>query len=508
VAAVLPSIESVRAERARRSLAYFIRAGWHVLEPGTTLEWNWHHDALCDHLQALFMDWMGHQRDPSFVQRFRNFLANVPPGTMKSRIVSVYFPAWAWLIWPPWRAIFLSSNPRVALRDSVACRDVIRSSWYQDTFRPRWRLSDDQDAKSLFKNTEGGFRQAMGFSARITGDRADALVWDDPHDAEEVMSRVSREAVLERWDSAIGNRVNDLRSSVRIGIMQRLHEEDLAGHVLGHGGWEHLRLPMEFEMPSPCKCESCTRGSVIGWKDPRTTPGELLHPARFPRDVLAAELTRLKAYGYAGQMQQRPAPAKGAFFSRDWWKFWCHASDPIEGCVPLPSEFDEQLQSWDLTFKGTSTSDFVTGQVWGRKLADRFLLDQVRGQLSFTATKTAFRTLTAKWPKAARKLVEDKANGPAIIDELRREIGGIVPVEPEGGKEARAHAAAPYVEAGNVYLPHPRIAPWVHDFIEEHASFPKGANDDQVDAHTQAAVRMSARKASPADRYAAAAANG
>jgi predicted phage terminase large subunit-like protein len=450
---------------------------------------------------------MRHQRDPSYVQRFQNFLANVPPGSMKSRIVSVCMPAWTWIRWPSWRAIFLSANPRVALRDSVYCRDLIRSRWYQETFKPEWELAGDQDAKSLFKNTSGGFRQAMGFNARITGDRADALVWDDPHDAEEVVSKVSREAVLERWDSAIGNRVNDLRSSVRIGIMQRLHEEDLSGHVLKQGGWEHLRLPMEFEQKPACDCASCARGeTVIGWKDPRTKEGELLHEARYPRHVLDAELRRLKAYGYAGQMQQRPAPAKGAFFSRDWWRFWCPVDRPIEGCVPLPATFDEVLQSWDLAFKGTSSSDYVVGQVWARRTADRFLLDQVRGQMTFTATKTAFRSLVAKWPAAARKLVEDKANGPAIVDELQREIGGILPVEPEGGKEARAHAAAPYVEAGNVYLPHPSIAPWVHDFIEEHAAFPKGANDDQVDAHTQAAVRMNAKRVSAASRYARAAA--
>jgi predicted phage terminase large subunit-like protein len=146
------------------------------------------------------------------------------------------------------------------------------------------------------------------------------------------------------------------------------------------------------------------------------------------------------------------------------------------------------IQSWDCAFKDKSSSDYVVGQVWGVQGADKFLLDQVRGHFSFGATLAAIRSLSAKWPETYTKLVEDKANGTAVIDTLKHEISGIIAVEPEGGKEARAHAVSGEVEAHNVYLP--ETAVWVHDFIEECASFPAGAHDDQVDGMTQALTRF------------------
>jgi predicted phage terminase large subunit-like protein len=157
----------------------------------------------------------------------------------------------------------------------------------------------------------------------------------------------------------------------------------------------------------------------------------------------------------------------------------------------LPKKFDEVLSSWDCAFKGTDDSDFVVGQVWGRLGADKYLLDQVRGRMNFPTTLVAFRDQAIKWPAARLKLVEDKANGPAVIDTLKHEISGIIAVNPEGGKEARANAVAPQVEAGNIYLPTRAIAPWIDGFVEEHAVFPNGLNDDQVDGTTQALLRFS-----------------
>ncbi len=467
-----PSLADLNAELARRELAEFVRQSWHVLEPGVPLEWNWHLDAICLHVQAALEDWMRRQREPAFVQRFQNLAINVPPGSMKSRIVSVCAPAWMWAKWPSWRAIFLSANPRVALRDSVYCRDLIRSEWYRGLFKPGWTLKEDQDAKSKYDNTAGGFRMAMGITSRITGDRADVIFVDDPHDADEVHSKLKREEVLDRWDSAIANRVNDLRSSVRIGIMQRLHEEDWTGHVLKQGGWEHLSIPQEFD-------PSQARTTAIGWRDPRTVEGELMFPARFPAHVLAQEKRRLGSAGYAGQHQQRPAPASGNVFRREWFKRYRVA----------PSDLDTVILSWDCAFKGASDSDYVVGQVWGRKGADKYLLAQVRAQMGFAATLAAFKDLATAWPAASAKYVEDKANGPAIIETLQREFPGVIPVNPEGGKEARAAAVSPQVEAGNVWLP--ESADWVADFIEECCVFPRGAHDDQVDAMTQALNRLS-----------------
>lgn len=515
----LPSLEAVQAERARRakakarkaceeSLAEFIRQGWHVLEPGADLHWNWHIDAIADHVQAVLEDWMRRQKDETFQQRIQNLLINVPPGTAKSRIVSVYTPAWMWIRWPTWRAIFLSANPRVALRDSVYCRDLIESKWYRERFEPNWTLKQDQDAKGLYANTQGGYRQAQGITAKITGDRADAIFVDDPHDAEEVHSDAKRLEVLERWDQAIANRVNDLRTSVRIGIMQRLHAADWSGHVLGHGGWEHLRLPMEFEPKPPCECPSCKRGeTVIGWTDPRTEAGELLFPKRFPRDVLDAERTRLGSAGYAGQHQQNPRVAGGNILQESWFKQrWRRTS--------LPPKWDQVLISVDCSFKGKEAAksskgpDYVSMQVWGRVGSRKFLLKRRHGQWGFTQTVAQLKELRAEAAREYRDtfagaiavLVEDKANGPAVIDSLKDQVPGLIAVEPEGSKEARAHAVSPTVEAGDVILPDDDEVPWVKELIDELTHFPKWAHDDDTDAFTQALRRMSGGFSDPPPR--------
>ena len=158
--------------------------------------------------------------------------------------------------------------------------------------------------------------------------------------------------------------------------------------------------------------------------------------------------------------------------------------------VNLPDEFPQEIQSWDLSFKDLASSDYVAGGVWAVKGADRYLIDQKRERLGFPETLEAIRAMTRKWPKTRLKLVEDKANGPAVIQSLRREIQGLVAVNPEGGKIVRAQACSAQVESGNVYLPHPAIAPWVEAFIEECAAFPNGRHDDQVDQMTQALVRL------------------
>ena len=213
------------------SLSKFVRDSWHVLESSTELNWNWHIDAVCLHAEAIFLDWHDKKRGLIPRQRMQNLLINIPPGSMKSRIISVCFPAWAWLHDPSWKAYFIAANPTVATRDSMYCKEIITSDWYQSTFKPLWTLSKTHNNQKSFANTLGGFRKAFGFFAKIAGDRSDCLVFDDPHDASDVISTVKRLAVLNRWDTTIYNRVNDLRISVRLGIMQRLHEDDLAGHV-------------------------------------------------------------------------------------------------------------------------------------------------------------------------------------------------------------------------------------------------------------------------------------
>jgi predicted phage terminase large subunit-like protein len=363
----------------------------------------------------------------------------------------------------------------LALRDSVKCRALIESDWYRATFAPKWTLAADQNAKGSYKNTEEGFRLSLSVGGQGTGFRGNAVTVDDPLNAKDQHSELARKECIFWWDNVMSSRLNDLAVGSKVIIMQRLHEEDLSGHVLATGRYEHLCLPSEFEPE---------RRSVtsIGFKDPRTAAGELLFPQLFPAPVIAEVKETLGSYGWSGQHQQRPSPAAGGIFQRDWWKFYAER----------PPEFDEVLQSWDCAFKGTDTSDYVVGMVLGRIGADIYLLDIDRGRRTFTETCDAVQRVSQKWPEAALKLVEDKANGTAVLDSLKSKVTGLVAVDPEGGKDSRAHAVSPTVEAGNVYLP--RDAGWVEPFIDECAVFPNGANDDQVDAFTQGVLRWIRKK--------------
>ena len=226
--------------------------------------------------------------------------------------------------------------------------------------------------------------------------------------------------------------------------------------------------------------------------------------SRIDEAALNALKATLGSYRYAGQFQQRPAPADGGMLKRHWWRYWQprganlppvlvklpDGRSELRSAVELPSHLDHLIQSWDMAFKDTPNSDFVVGQIQAAQEADRYLLDQIRDRLDLPGTLLAVRRLSGQWPNAHLKLVEDKANGPAVIQSLRHEIGGLVEVNPEGGKISRVAAASPQLESGNWYLPHPLLKPWVDAFIAECAAFPAGANDDQVDAWSQGAKRL------------------
>jgi predicted phage terminase large subunit-like protein len=489
----------VKAELARRRLRDFIRQAWPVVEPARALIPAWHVDAIAEHLQAISEG------------RIKNLLINVPPGHGKSLIVCVLWPAWQWIRAAQsaqWRGLFASYDFGLATRDSVRCRALLESPWYRETFRPAWSLSSEQNEKSYFENTASGFRISLSVGGRGTGFRGDAIVVDDPLNASDQYSESARSAAVFWFDNVMSSRLNDMQTGSKVIIMQRLHELDLSGHVLAQGTYEHLCLPSEFEPE---------RRSVtsVGWRDPRSEPGEILFPELYPRTMLDQARRDLGSAGYAGQHQQRPSPAEGGVLQRHWWRYYKPRGlvlAPVRVRFPdgsereiyaldLPEAFDAVIQSWDCSFKDLKTSDFVVGQVLARLGSGRYLLDQVRGRLDMPGTAQAIRTMSAKYPKAGAKLVEDKANGPAVIQSLQHEISGLIEVNPEGGKMSRAAAVSPEVEAGNWYLPHPGIAPWVLDFVEECASFPNGAHDDQVDAWSQGGNYLRGRHPQPNIRF-------
>lgn len=477
-------IEEIDQEFARRSLREFVRQAWHVVEPANVYVPGWHLDAITEHLEAVTRG------------QIRNLLINLPPRHMKSLAVAVFWPCWEWIDHPERRWLFASYAATLSIRDSLKCRRLIESAWYQSNWGDRFRLTSDQNTKGRFENDKSGYRLATSVSGSATGEGGDRIVVDDPHNVNEGESDTVRHSVLDWWDMVMSTRLNDPKTGVRVVIMQRVHGDDLSGHVLAQGGYDHLCLPAEYE-------EGHSIITSIGWSDPRIVEGELLWPERFGQAEIEALKQSMGSYAVAGQLQQRPAPAEGGIFKRHWWRYWKprgislpavavrYPSGEIQHvqAVDLPAQFEALGQTWDMAFKDLASSDFVVGQVWGKKSADRYLLDQTKERLDFPGTLRAVRSLTERWPAAALKLVEDKANGSAVIATLKHEISGLVPVNPEGGKEARASAISPQVESGNVFLPHPALKHWVPGFIEECAAFPNAKNDDQVDGMTQILLR-------------------
>ncbi|HET6208017.1 MAG TPA: phage terminase large subunit, partial [Terracidiphilus sp.] len=464
---------------ASRSLGEFVQQAWPVVEPSTPFVPGWHVDAIVEHLEAVTRG------------QIRNLLMNVPPRHMKSLLVAVFWPAWEWIRWPERRWLYSSYGAQLSIRDSIKCRRLIESPWYQQRWGDRFALTSDQNTKGRFDNDRSGYRLATSVGGAATGEGGDRIICDDPHNVQEAESDAIRKATLDWWDVVISTRVNDPKTAAKVVVMQRCHQQDLGGHLLEQGGWEHLCMPAEYEGPG--------RATSLGWSDPRTELAELLWPERFgPPEIESLKLS-LGSYAAAGQLQQRPSPAGGGIFKRHWFRYWqppganlppviVRLPDGTQGSIIAieARQVDEQIQSWDCSFKDLETSDYVVGQAWARVGAVYILADQVRARMDCPTTVKAVRELSLKWPGSVAKLIEDKANGSAVIQMLAHELPGILPVNPEGGKVARAAAVSPLVEAGNVYLPHPQCAPWVNDFIEECATFPNGAHDDQVDAASAA----------------------
>lgn len=396
--------------------------------------------------------------------RRRRLLVAMPPRHGKSELVSHWTPVWFLDLFPTRRVILASYEADFAATWGRRVRNTIT----RHAERLRVRVAEDSAAATRWDTTEGGGMVTAGVGGALTGRGAHLLIVDDPvKNREEAESAARRATVWDWWTSTAYTRLEPGGAVVL--VMTRWHEDDLAGRLLAQmtaGGerWDVLALPALAEADDPLGREA----------------GAPLWPARFDAEALAGIRRAIGSYDWAALYQQRPAPAEGGIFKRDWWRFY---DTP-------PARFDEVLQSWDCAFKDAKTSDFVSGQVWGRVGADKYLLDRVHARLSFTETVKAIRALSARWPQAHAKLIEDKANGPAVIDTLTHEIAGLIAVEPQGGKEARAHAASPQVEAGNVYLPARHVAPWVDEYLDELAAFPNGRYDDDVDATTQALLRL------------------
>lgn len=466
---------------SEEQLRLFIKLAWHVVEPARDFVPNWHIDCISDCLTAVSRG------------QILRLLINIPPGGMKSLTTDAFWPAWEWGpdAHPELRYVSASYSDQLTVRDNRRCRSIIQSPWYQRLWSDRFKIVSDQNAKTRFDNDHMGFKIATSVGGLGAGERGDRFVIDDPHNIRDGESTAKRNDALEWFSETVPTRMSDPKKSAIIVIMQRVHESDVSGLILERElGYTHVCLPMEFEPTRKCFVE------VIGFEDPRVEEGELLWPEHMSRSVVERDKIAMGEYAVAGQFQQRPAPRGGGMFKRMWWRFYQTAAgkrrpmdcDEETPATPLPPGFDWLVLSVDAAFKATKQGSRVGLVLVGGRGPFRYVLDNRTASLTFSQTIEVIEAMVKENPKCSRILIEDKANGPAIIDVLRQKLAGIIPVQPDGGKESRASAMQPSVQSGHWLLPEGVL--WVEDFVTEFAMFPSSARNDQVDAVSQAANFM------------------
>lgn len=462
----LTTDDALEAERilCQRSMAYFVKRAWPHIIPDD-LQWNWHIDAVCEHLEAVASG------------QINRLLINIPPGTSKSTLTGVMFPAWLWGPGrkPGNRYIGAAHEQGLAVRDNRMMRELVTSQWYQRLWP--LKMTSDQNEKLYFENEARGFRQACAV-ASMTGRRGHIIALDDPLSPEKAHSQAGRDTAIRVLSETIPTRLNDPATSAIIVIMQRLHEQDPSGYILSEGlGYEHLCIPMEFEPARRCT-------TSIGWTDPRKEEGELLDAARFSAEVIDRDKRAMGSYAWAGQMQQRPAPSGGGIFKDEWWRY-----------LDTPPPLEWRAIYADTAQKTKEANDYTVLQCWGKsREGQAVLLDMVRGKFEapelLERARAFWRKHMAETGKGALRSfkIEDKVSGTGLIQTLRREGIPVTPIKRNIDKLTRAHDAAPFVEAGNVVLL--RQVPHLSDMLSEASGFPNAAHDDTLDPMMDAVTDM------------------
>jgi predicted phage terminase large subunit-like protein len=487
--------ERANAVRYEDSLADFIGASWRWAEPSAFVS-NWHIDAICEHLEAVAD------------RQINRLLINMPPRHMKSLAANVFFPAWVWAQDPnpdndpkylfavrrnSWRGpgvkfMHLSYESTLATRDGVKCRQIIKSPMYQRLWGHRFQLRPDQNQKMRFDNDLGGHRLSTSEGGVITGEGADIIIFDDPHNVRAVggASSVAREKTLRFWNESMPSRLNDQDHGAFIVIMQRVHENDLSGHILASElGWPHLCLPSVFEPqhPFPMRTSVIRKATGKVWSDPRAE-GEALWPEKFSVETLKriAKDESMSSHMAAGQYQQRPTAREGGLFKRDWF------NNPVKF---LPHDRLNFVRAWDLASASDPSKDpdYTVGLLMAREPNSHliYIVDVIRGRFS-PGQREQKITTTAILDGPSRHIRIPKDPGSAGGFEAYYLAGllqgyTVSTEREEGTKENRADPFAAQCEHGYVKLVE---GPWNRDFVDELCAFPNGAHDDQVDAASAA----------------------
>lgn len=477
----LPPLSAIELERSRRrhkrSLAEFVHDAWPILEQKAPLRWGWALDAMSEHLMAV-----SHGR----INRLR---CHVPPGMMKSLLFSVFWPSWEWgPASMPWMQYLTTSYSQDnVIRDNMKMRKLITSDWYRGLY-PDVMLASDQNEKRKFENTRGGFREGRAFGS-MTGGRGHRVIIDDPHSTETAESDTERRNTIRIFRESLSDRLNDENSAIVL-IMQRLHYGDVSGVITQERmPYVTLCLPMEYEAGivdrDGVKVDS-KAPNELGFIDPRTEEGELLHPDRFGPQYVAEMKAAKGSYAYSGQYQQRPVPREGGMFKREWFE------GKLLRDIPAGTRF---CRHWDLA----ATKDGNGARTAGIKL----------GLTTDGRLIVAHAITTRREGADVRKLIKATAEIDGVDTEISLPqdpgqagkvqardfvtmlMGYNVRTEPEtGDKATRALPFAAQAEAGNVYL---LEGAWNTEYLDELCMFPGGALKDQVDASSGAFGRLMKR---------------
>lgn len=543
-------------------MAEFVRSAWPALDPADYLH-NWHIDAICQHLQAVtFGD-------------IKRLLITIPPRGAKSLIAAVAWPAWTWtqgpvdlpgasvekhgfitntvrtrsndfnglgskgvslqgdvtgvtpenppegqagayaLAGPKVKFLCASYSQTLSERDSVKTRRLILSDWYKELWSDRFTLRDDTNTVRKFENDAGGYRLATSVGGTLTGEGGDVLLVDDALNAANASYKSMREAANIWWDEAMSTRLNDMKTGAKVIIGQRLHEDDLPGHVLDREGgeWVHLMIPMRYE-------SARSFHTVLDWEDPRTEEGELIWPKRWPEEEVKALETSLGPFAAAAQLQQSPEPRGGGIIRREWWQLWDEDAATLNGVdcrqgLMFPS-VSYVVVSVDTAYGEKTENDYSACTVWG-VWEDRFrkpkvvLMEAWRGRwpllgikpdnpLDTEAERKKNWGLVERVKDTCRRrrcdalLIEDKTRGKDLGTEVRKLTRdgemSLHLIIPRGDKVSRVYATEPMFADGLVWAPDKA---WADMVITEFSQFPKGRNDDLVDTGSQALLFLRQR---------------
>lgn len=458
-----------KAEKAKllSSYDYFFRQAWAWVE-NVQLVANWHIGMMCRYLQAL------QARDP-----FRDLIINVPPGCSKSLNTMVIWPAWVFAKDPTERMMCVSYDGDLVKKQAVDSKRLMQSDWYQSFFGDDVQIRPDVDTQVYFETTSGGSRFSTTPKGRATGRHPTLLACDDVSNPKQAGSQTEREALIEWWDGTMETRGAAAEMNrARVIIAQRLHVKDIPGHVMSYdddNAWARLILPMRYE---PDRMPDIGLGT-----DPRTTPGELLDPIRFPEAAVKKTERRLGIYGTAGQLQQRPTLREGALFKIDQIQIVSPDAVPWKKMVRFK-------RAWDKA--GTKgAGDFTAGAEGGiipGKDPKIFITDMAVGQWSTGEVEKQIdlwaRLGAKKYGFSKFETVfeeEGGSSGKQAAADTKRRLRGcrVRSIRPTGSKLVRAEPFANAIEAGEVYFVEGR---WIHDCIDQMRNFPKSDHDDMVDA--------------------------